>query len=515
MSLPNLPNSRMTDAQRAAGAAAPSQPNASPSIGLSRAMQVVDVTQELAQIGWDQSNFYLDPRLSVESLGAYAKVLDIDVESMWKKIYGDPASWPTYYVDAVAGLNGNNGLSDGAAFATIEKAVQVANAGGVNTRIMVKGGPGAGQIAAGFYGRDKNFTGTGGTTFPSVNIAFYAYNGRVVCAASETDENLSWVADGTYSWVSSGTRSNALRIVDIKQRDRMGHYVELQKVADLATCSRTPNSWAQVSGTIKVNRADGVLASSANTRVYMSVPNFQHQYQKQCGFLFSGVTDADGFDFEGGLNGCVIQAYNALSQVPAQKGMTAFKNSSFRYAGGLGGTEQNNVSFQSFHGLAAFQGCDSSKASADGYNPHNTFGGTIGSKLSMLLINCTGFDNGRGSSISNNGVTGHEDVNLVSLCCDFRENWGSTAHFIDNSQALLVGGNCGGSLGDVIDGGAGESCELRAGNNSQLIARLVLVNPGAPSANAARVEGAGQILLRDCVLRGTSRVYGSGSISYY
>lgn len=487
------------------------------SAGIVKAIQTVNISSELTAIGWDSVSYPINSP-SLESLGGNLSCNNIDVETLWNDTIGDPSAWPAYYVDMVAGLDGNSGLSDGSAFNTISRAIQVVNTAGVPARIFVKGGQGAGQITAGYYNRSKNFLGTGGTTFPTVDIAFYAYGGRAVVAAAESGGNLAWTPDTTYTWVSSGTRSNVLRVFDTTLRDSFGHYVELTKVADLATCSRVPNSWAQVSGTVKVNRADGLIASESNTRIFMTIPNFQQNSSfaasNQRSYLFSGVADGDGFDFEGGSSGCLSFTFN--SGTVSNLKMVAAKNCTFRYAGGIGSsTERDNIAIESYHGLVAFQDCDASKSSKDGFNVHNAYGATIGSVSSILTINCTGFDNGRGTSISNNAWTLHENVRGVDICGRYSNIRGSTIHNVGTSKAMILGAYLESSLGDVMNGGSSPPCELRSADDAVIYARLCTCKPSSPPENAIRAEGSSDIYLRDCNLLGSQRIFGTASINTY
>lgn len=464
------------------------------------------VDADLRAIGWDTARFPIGPLVLAEQGGAVRCSGGADVAAMWREVAGDPVTWPTLWVRA-DGSNSNNGSSENQAFFAIEKAVQVANASGVPTRIMVK---------TGYYPRTQGFSGAGGTTQPGVPIAAFAYAGRVVCAAADAQ---SWTADATYPWVSTTPRSGALRVVDLKARDRFGHYPELTKVADAATVARVPGSWSLVGSTVFVHRADGVAPGEANTRVYMTVANVKHSFAGQLSLFFGGETEADGFDFEGGYvsgasGGCLYLAYNAGSGRPSAKVMVAAIGCTFRYAGGTGGSECNAIAVLGLHGLAAFDRCDASKASADGFNLHNQSGAyAFGAEPALLTVGCTGFDNGRGVSVSNNGWTLHEDCRGVDIGGRYAMSRGSTVHIINDSRALMVGTTAELSVGDVVNGGATGPCEFRVADDARMTLRLCTARPPSSSDIAARAEGNGRLSVSaDTMLHGARRSFGAGQI---
>ena len=470
-----------------------------------RAMTMA-VDADLQAIGWDTARFPLGPIALAEQGGGMRCSGGVDVAALWRAVAGDPAGWPTLWV-RTDGSNGNSGASEALALFSIEKAVQLANTSGVPTRIMVK---------TGLYLRGQGFSGSGGNTQPSVPIAAFAYAGRAVCAASDT---FTWAADATYSWIYTTTRAGALRIVDLAARDRFGHYPDLVKLATALAVSRTPGSWALVGSTVYVNRADGLAPVDANTRLFMTVANVRHTFAAQISLLFAGETEADGFDFEGGYlagasGGCLALAYNAASGLPTAKVMAAAIGCTFRYSGGVGGNENNCVGVLALHGLLAFERCDASKATADGFNVHNQSGGAaFGAQPALLTVGCTGFDNGRGQSISNNGWTLHEDCRGVDVAGRYSFARGSTVHIINDARALLVGTVAELSIGDVVNGGVSGPCEFRAADNAQLTLRLCTARPPSSADVAVRAEGNGRVTVSaDTMLHGARRTFGAGQI---
>lgn len=466
----------------------------------------MSVDADLQAIGWDVGRFPLGPLALAEQGGAVRCSAGVDVAALWRAIAGDPAGWPTLWVRA-DGSNGNSGASEALALFSIEKAILVANASGVATRIMVK---------TGYYNRQQGFSGAGGSTQPSVPIAAFAYAGRAVCVAADAH---SWTADTTYSWVSTTTRAGALRVIDLGARDRLGHYPDLAKVASAAIVSRTPGSWALVGSTVIVNRADGAAPSEANTRVFMTVANLRHTFAAQISLFLGGETEADGFDLEGGYlsgasGGCLALAYNAASGLPAAKVLVAAVGATFRYSGGVGGNENNAVGVLALHGLLAFERCDASKATADGFNIHNQSGAAaFGAQPALLTVNCTGYDNGRGQSTSNNGWTLHEDCRGVDIAGRYALARGSTVHIIGDSRALLVGTTAELSVGDVVNGGATGPCEFRVADDARMTLRLCTARPPSSADVAVRAEGNGRVSVSaDTMLHGARRTFGGGQI---
>lgn len=460
----------------------------------------VNIASKLTAMNWDTANYPITP-FNITSLnGKLLASSTPDPETIYRQKIGDPSTWPTLWVSTL-GNDTNTGASEAQAFGTLEKAITVANAAGVPHRVMVVWGT---------YLRTRGFTGTSGTTYPTVNIAFYAVRGRVVVAAAD---NVTYAADGTYSWLYRTTRAGTLRVLDLLQKNRFGDYIELLKVADAAACSRVPNSWAQVGNDILIHRADGVAATTANTRCFMTIDNFSQEGSTQSSFLFAGAEAGSGFDFEGGRRGCFR---SVIYGAPVgARGVLAFKDCTFKYSGGVGASQNiDNFVIDSFHGLVVASGCTFNASSKDGFNIHNNYNPTTNAKVYCLTINCTGNDNGRGTSDSNNAWTLHDtNVWAIDICGNYSTSWGSTFHIVHDSKALAVGTTCSDSYGDIARGGTTEPSEFRVGNTSTMWLVSCISKPFSPMNNAARADETATIYYENTLMLGTLRTPGgTGSI---
>lgn len=453
---------------------------------------------DLTLIGWDSVNFPLPANLTLRRISgtSFTQVIGIDSVAMFIAKYGDPATWPTYYVRSDGNdANPGNADSAGGAFGTVWKAEEVANAAGVPARIMVRGGTME-------YSKQRHFSGPNGDKQPTVAIAYQAYNGRVLIGPFEGA--LTYAADATYPWVSRVARSNVNRVLDRTRRTDDGLMPDMVKVADLAACSRTPNSYAQVGTDLVINRADGALATNANTFVFIRfLPNFKHT-GTQRGFLFYGAADGDGFDFISGTDRCFNMTYSVAPS--GGKNLTVVKNCTFNYGGG-DIDEIDAMTVDGYHGLAIFDGCGGANAGKDIFNVHNT--AMLGAQTHLLVINGKGRNAGGKVQISNNQLTGHEDAVLVAFGGDYARSRGSSVHLIGTSRALLVGATIADSFGDKMNpGGGSDPAEVRAGDTARVYLRYCTIKPLTPANVALRTDETGQIFHSDSLILGTTFING-------
>lgn len=395
-----------------------------------------------ADLGWDVEGIDFG-LVDLGSGRAYATA-SITPEALFD-LFSTARSAPgvTYYVDVATGSDSNDGLSTGAKFKTIGKAITEANAGGVPAKVIV---------TAGLYARADALVGA-----PTVDIAFIATGGRVLTGVF--DQFSAPSLDGTHTNCYSFSLANANRVVDLANPTNLGIYPDLKKVSTAAICNTKPGTWALVGGTIYIHRADGEAVTNANTRVYRASSSVS--VTSNVSLFFGGVGPNDGFDMEGS-NSVGVLSYSVASAPATRKAVVA-KNCTFRY-GGAWGVDGRGVSINGVHGIGAFFNCDASANSTDGFNAHNTSSGAVSR---FLTVNCTGIDNGRGNN-SCNGWTLHEDVIGVDLAGYYPNSHGCTVRNIDTSKAYMAGTFADRDLGDKMFGGGQGPTGFRVDSTSEM-----------------------------------------------
>lgn len=331
------------------------------------------------------------------------------------------------HVDVAAGVDGTAAVvtdpSDRSkAAASISKAIQLGNATGGPFRIFVK---------AGLYDRAK---GLPGTITPTQHCSIEAWGGKVILYNGDT---LTYAADATFTSTYTASRTNVARVFDTVNLNSFGHYTELAKVADAATCNSTPNSWAQVGGLVYVRRSDGLAVTNANTRHTL---------------LTVGLFRMDNFHVY--MSGCALEGghFSCVTSFVAMTRNLVFVDCSFRYSGqATAGNVSDCVAIDNMSGIAAFFRCDASAATKDGFNFHWSGGGANG--LYVLTVDCAGHDNGRTPSTSNNGWTSHDGVVAIDINGFYSGNYGGTVHSVLGAQTWCVGTTAENSLGDTAMGG--------------------------------------------------------------
>lgn len=422
------------------------------SVGFSQTPAAVEIPEAL---GWNASRYPYTLRLADMGPGpatGYCSVTPEEIFDAHSTARSAPGA--TFYVDVALGSNSNNGLTAGAAgaFKSIWKAVQAANTAAVPTKIFVE---------AGVYSIADNFSNGVSAIQPLVDIAFiatstvngapYTYNyGRVTSGSFDLFAAPS--VDATYVNCYSYAVTNVSMVVDLTRNAPYGTYQELTQVTTAALCNTTPNSWALVSGTIFINRGDGVAVTNVNTRVYRSNGyNFRSMNSAapgQLSFYFGGATDNDGFDFEGNgpMTGCLTYQGQTTAGLPASKKALVIKNCAFRYSSNRG------LSVDGIDGICAVFNSDSGICWSDGFNFHNSPNGTNG-EMHVLTVNCTGTDFGRNNTSSGNAWTTHETVRGIDLAGIYKMGRGGTVRSIQSSKSLLVGTYVENDLGDMTTTG--------------------------------------------------------------
>lgn len=381
----------------------------------------------------------------------------------------------TYYVNYSTGNDTNGGLSAGAAVKSIWKAVALANAGGVPSKIVV---------AAGAYPRSWM---PGNGTTPTVDVALVASGGRVVTGTWDTIGTLS--VGATYTQTYVWTLTNVERVVDRSRLDRFGDYIDLVRVESAPICNATPNSWYTDGTTLYIHRLDGAQPTDSNSRVFRAVA--------QSPLAISGGSPksmfCEGFDFEGGGYCSVSAQCTALPKSPL---VLVLKNCSMKYAGGALNTGGCALLANSWHGVVGMFDCHCSKALRDGYNFHNT--SAAGASTFALLVNCTATDCGSYGQTSCNALTLHEDCIGIDIAGRYESCRGGTIRNIGTSKCLLLGTEIRGDTGDWT---ATIPTAVRVTDTAQVWAQSVAVHMPSATVNWQADAGA-KIYRRNCAIRG-------------
>lgn len=344
-----------------------------------------------------------------------------------------------YYVDVATGVDTNTGLGSYTnAVKSIWRAVQLGNATGAAYKVYVK---------AGQYTRETAITDQMLSYKPTQDVAFIADGGRVNVADCNI---LTWTLDATYTNCYKATRSNCVRVFDLLGGNNAdGDYAsEFTKVADAATCNSTPNSWAQVSTTVYIHRSDAVAVTDANTRVLVLADVFSTSTSTKSIYI-------KGFDLEGGNTG-------VFNDIAGHTGNVIAVDCTFKYS--TAGSACFRI--DKLNGLAACVNCIASAGMNDGFNIHNA--GYAAADTYLLTINCKSVRNGIVSTttVSNNGLTGHEDAIAIDVNGVYDRSYGGTVHFIGSSKLWCVNTTAQNSYGDLSHGGTINPCEFIAGLNT-------------------------------------------------
>lgn len=423
-------------------------------------------------LGWDSVNYGFTATLQ-DIPGTVRSVARVSVtaETIFNaKSTALTAPGATFWVDTSTGIDTNAG-TQAAPFKTFGKALNAANTAAVPTLIMVK---------AGVYDRT--------TDYPviAVDVAFVAYGGRVQAGCFNNVGTPS--RDATYTNCYSYSLSSVNRVVDLANLNEHGNYTELVNVSTAALCNTTSNSWANVSGTIYINRRDQAAVVTANTRVYRAAVRTITS-STDLSLYMAGQTAADGFDFEGGSGG-VLQSYIA-SGTGVEKAIVA-RNCTFKYGGGVTDQAANGVSMDGVKGIVYFENCRADANVKDAYNYHN---GRGASKCLLMTVNCTGFDNGRYGQ-SCNGWTTHETVVGIDLAGYYLKNRGGTVRSIGTTKSWLCGTAVENDLGDLALGGVTLPTAFQVDDTAQYWCERTKVLQAA-TAFAYVITGTGSIHRRN------------------
>lgn len=362
-----------------------------------------------------------------------------------------------YYVDVTGGSDAAAGTSWATAFKSIWKATTAGN---------TSAAPFVVYIAAGEYERSNAFCNAGSAVIPTQECAYIAVGGRVIAG---TWGALTWTLTGGTTYQVS--RTNVRRVLDWLNKDEHGDFVELPKVADLATCQATPGSW-YTDGTIAyVNRADGAAVTTANTKALLQAVD---------GFVMTttGNMYLEGIDQLGGNQGGYWVKGNAT-------GIAVTKDCSFKFSSAA--TPIDGVQVLDVKGYIGIN-TTAAKNGKDGFNFHKS-GVTY---PYCITVGCIGRNNGDGNTSSNNGLTLHDGCKGIDIGGKYYGNRGGNIAITNAGTELwAVGTSCWGSLGDIgTPGGATPPCDYQA-IDSAVIYKTAAVGF---STTVDRLESGGSIV---------------------
>lgn len=403
-------------------------------VNIQSAMRYVPVMP--GSLGWDTTNFPFSITSITDLPGTLRStaVVSVTPEGLFDAVStARTAPGATFYVDVSTGNDANPGTI-GSKVKSIWKAIALANAAAVPTKIIVTGST---------YFRTNNPWFNGGSGIqPTVDLALIADAGRVITGTFDPPGTLS--RDGTQVNCFVLTVSSVNRVCDMANLDRFGNYTDLKNVATAALCNAEPNSWTLVAGTLYIHRADQAGVTNANTRVFRPSTKTT-QFLNPVNVYMGGTSPGDGWDLEGGSNNA---AFDASPTSPGStRHVIAVKDSTFRYGGGTTDTGARAVAVDSWQGLAAFFNCRADGGWTDGFNFHNS---NAASNMNVLTVNCSGYDNGRPGGVSCNGWTSHEDVKGIDVAGFYWGNHGGTVRSINTSKTWLAGTAIKDDYGDLF-----------------------------------------------------------------
>ncbi len=207
-----------------------------------------------------------------------------------------------------------------------------------------------------------------------------------------------------------------------------GLTVTLSANANATNASATITS----GGFLYVRRGDAAAVTNANTRAYL-IAGAMISLTSANGFTGGKRAYICGLNVEGGSTG-VMEITGLTNSVI----VTA--NCSFKY-GGAATFVFDNVPISESSGLFTFDNCLFAASWKDGLNAHYTVS-TTSRQTFVLTQDCTSRDHGRGSSTSNQGLTGHEQTCFVDVNGNWTYGRGGTVRFIDNSRLAAYGSAC-------------------------------------------------------------------------
>lgn len=402
----------------------------------------------------------------------------------------------TYYVGPTGNDGTGNGTS-GSPWRGINKAILAGNALGQPYAIIA---------AAGEYSRLIDAAANTSTT-PTQDAALLVTGGTLTMGSWDdfAAPSLDATQTNCYAWAVT----NVDCVLNRKAVDRFGKLREFQYFSTpaLLNAAGAVDGWAASGGQIYVRRADGAAVTNANTRVLRQDASVFHNGARN--FFIGGLTDADKVVIQGGSgNACVDVQTNSPSATPH---VFVGKNTYAQYAGGITGTGARGWSFESMNGVAALWGCGATGAATDGFNIHNTNGAA---STLLMMFGSYGVDNGRGSATSCNGLTAHENANLIDVSGYYDNNRGGTFRSINASLNFLAGTFIRNDLGDIFQGGSIPPTAIRVDDTAKAWLDGVRVEMGPDGYGLVAFSAGSAIYARNHQL-GNLPSGGAGTIGAY
>ena len=167
--------------------------------------------------------------------------------------------------------------------------------------------------------------------------------------------------------------------------------------------------------TLYIRRPDGRQATPENTSLFVS--QARNLWLTNRTSIYLGIEKpSDELEFRGGLGGAFGTKYGPGPGADVDEKVIAANGVAFRYGGGAkDGRGQknraNDVTINAVNGVVYLANCVASGAANDEFNFHRL---TVGAIQRSITVNCTGFDTGRNSDDSSNGLTCH-DSSLIHI----------------------------------------------------------------------------------------------------
>jgi hypothetical protein len=408
---------------------------------------------------WDFQTYAVDIRSN--DLNRFDTTLDFRA-----KVTSNIWNGPVYYV-AWNGSDANSGTTRALPVASLWKARLLAQANSVAAYgflIVVIVNPITGLL---FFDRTKDFndtantSGTGGSTTTDIPFGIIVEGGRFQNSPRRT--GLTWTLADAGSVTYSATAASTGGVINITEYSSLGIRLQSVKVLDLAAViAATTDAWAQVGSTIYVKLINGKIPSDSTVVVYTTALGF--------GFG-TGDVYLSGVDIYGGGSG-----FGAISGGASASRNIVLEDCSVISPGSMGGVAKNAYGFDNNNGFIGLNRCSGSDSLADIFNIHNTNGN---GRTHVFMLDCSGTAAGQtGASpvtLSNQIVTCHEDVNLISLNTTGIQASGGCVRNIGGSHHWDLGSTYKSDRGDLWLGGVQQSAAVIINDTSEYWGESVTV----------------------------------------